>query len=130
MKKKLLAAMLLLTVHINGMENPIADPRQPGDKWHRFYLLQSDQKGNEVLKTLNKVLNENVRTNFFNEFVQMNNNATLEDAALSFIRSAAMAIIGSDVYSDKSAFYCALIEKLNPITWKFIEKVQRQQIVL
>jgi len=161
MKKKLMAAMILFAVQVNGMEETqvLVGGRLPNESMsveggyspyervnelEKYYKSESRKKGKCALQDLNEVFDEEARKSFFGKLVLEDKNLTNDRALLEFIRAAAKTIIHSPEYSDESLMDCSndsvdesspdfvyqppflfsLVERLDPITWHYIRKVQ------
>lgn len=127
MKKKLIAAMLLLATQINGMEetnllkedspnqalsiendDSIEGSESPGDRVDEledYYWAQSKVSGKEALRDLDRVFGENIRKSFFQNIILNNKDITNDKALLEFIRVAATTIIKSPEYSNERFSY-------------------------
>lgn len=134
MKKKLLTAMLVLTVQVSGMEelqildnsfqSSMEGISEEGDDFlkdrvnelEELYQSQSKVKGFKALQDLNKVFDEVARKGCFKEILLKDNHITDAGALALFIRSAAVSIIKSPFYGYQNPFYFNLIENLDPIT--------------
>lgn len=124
MKNKLIAAMLLLSVQVNGMEETQLyeipenisyasksiegndSPYERVNELEEYYQSESKIKFNKALQDLDEVFDEEVRRSFFEKLVSKNSYFTNDEALLKFIRTAATAIIRSPEYSDESPMDC------------------------
>jgi hypothetical protein len=161
MKNKLIAAMLLLGIQVNGMEEGQSceisedisygresiegndSPYERVDQLEEYYQSESKIKSNKALQDLDGVYNKEVRRSFFEKLVSRNNYFTNDEALLEFIRAAAIAIINLPEYGDEASINCSddayvnspdyvyqppflfsLVENLDPITWRYMKRVQ------
>ena len=132
MKNKLMAAMLLLTFHINGMDktqlseasgaSPQISMEVEGSSYdnlsiegndspesrvyelNEYYQKQSELDGNSALKNLEKVFDENERKSYFEQLVLYKNDITNDQAMFEFIRISATTIINSDEYQEDPTY--------------------------
>lgn len=116
MKNKLIAATLLLTFNINGMEETSTfTPRLKEKKvfqillplevsrLEKYYQSEAAIKYNHALQDLDKVFDKNKRKSFFMKLLKGKKDITKDEAMLRFICSAARAIIKSPEYGDESS---------------------------
>ncbi len=122
MKNKLIAAMLLLAGHINGMEvvqlleetsdsflqfsmdiEGDVSPQDRVNELEEYYQSESKLKGNKALQDLNEVFSEEDRKSFFEELVSKMNDITNDAAMLDYINSAATSIIRLPEYDAESS---------------------------
>lgn len=161
MKNKLIAAMLVLSVQVNGTE--LDQTQDTSDNFCQFHIeieskedsseldelvdqlekyYQSESKESQVFEDLNSVFDRNERISFFENLISEYDNFTYDRAMLEFIRAAARTIIQSPQYRDElfdasdelfedspdyvyqPPFFYSLVEKLDPITRKYMKKVQ------
>lgn len=116
MKNKLIAAMLLLTFNINGMDEvSTSTPRLHKkevfqillpfevSRLEKYYQSEAAIKSNRALQDLDKVFDKNKRKSFFMKLLKGNKDITKDEAMLRFICSAAKAIIKSPAYNEESS---------------------------
>ncbi|MGV8949346.1 MAG: hypothetical protein ACOH2E_08330 [Candidatus Paracaedibacter sp.] len=121
MRNKLIAAMLLLSIQINGAE--LDQGKDTSDNFCQFHMemepkedsskldelvnqleeyYQNESRENPVFKDLNSVFDSGERISFFEGLILEYDNLTNDQAMLEFIRTATGTIISSPEYCSES----------------------------